>query len=81
MRTPSFLNINLDIEKIDDLLKLQNNLNKIDLIENYNVLELTNNNAKIKIKYFGKITKIKKKFIDNGVEVKIRQNQWTLKVN
>ena len=81
VRTPSFLNINLDIEKIDDLLKLQNNLNKIDLIENYNVLELTNNNAKIKIKYFGKITKIKKKFIDNGVEVKIRQNQWTLKVN
>ena len=35
VRTPSFLNIVLDIKKQSDLLTLQSKLNKIELIENY----------------------------------------------
>ena len=35
---------------------------KIDLIENFNVSELNKDYVKIKIKYYGKIDKIIKKF-------------------
>ena len=48
-------------ENQNDLLSLTSTLSKIDLIENYQVLELTKKYAKVKIKYFGKISKIKSK--------------------
>ena len=63
VRTPSFLNVTLDINNKNDLLNLQNTLNKIDIIQSHNVLELNKNFARIKIKYIGKINKIKKNLI------------------
>ena len=80
VRTPSFLNITLDINKTNDLYKLQSNLSKIDVIEQFNVIELNNEFAKIKIKYFGKIDKIKNKFTEQGIKVIIENNQWKLKL-
>tara|TARA_B100000965_G_scaffold402538_1_gene428686 strand:- start:590 stop:1618 length:1029 start_codon:yes stop_codon:yes gene_type:complete len=80
VRTPSFLNVTLDIDETNDLYKLQNNLSKIDVIDQFNVIELNNEFAKIKIKYFGKIDKIKSKFIEQGIKVIIVNNQWKLKL-
>ncbi len=77
---PSFLNIKLDINKKNDLLNLQLALNKIDLIENYYVLELNKNYAKIKIKYLGKIDKMKSKFNDQGIKVTISNEEWKLEL-
>ena len=45
IRTPSFLNTVLEIKKDNDLLNLRKALNKIDLIESYNVMELNTNYA------------------------------------
>ena len=80
VRTPSFINVTLDIDETNDLYKLQNNLSKIDVIDQFNVIELNNEFAKIKIKYFGKIDKIKSKFIEQGIKVIIVNNQWKLKL-
>ena len=55
-------------------------MNKIDLIENYHVIELNNNYAKIKIKYVGQIDKIKNKFKEQGIDVSVKDNNWVLKL-
>ncbi len=81
VRTPSFLNVNFRIKNQNDLLTLTSTLNKIDLIENYQVLELTKKRAKVKIKYFGKISKIKNKFKDNDLKINIINNVWKLSLN
>ena len=80
VRTPSFLNVTLDINKKDDLLKLQEALNKIDLIDNYYVFELDKDQVKIKIKYLGKIDKIKSKLYENNIKVIINESKWKLKL-
>ena len=80
VRTPTFLNIILDIKKDNDLLNLQKALNNIELIENYRVLELNKNYAKIKIKYIGSIDKIKNKFQKQNILISIINNQWKLKL-
>lgn len=78
--TPTFLNITLDIKNNNDLLNLKKALNNIDIIENYRVLELNKNYAKIKIKYLGGIEKIKNKFFKEDISISIINNQWKLKL-
>ena len=79
-KAASFLNITLDINNQKDLLDLQKALNEIDLIENHYVSELNKNYVKIKIKYLGKIDKIKLKFQSEGIKVKIVNNEWKLRL-
>ena len=79
VRTPSFLNIVLNIKKKNDLLNFQMALKNIEVIENFYVLELNKDYAKIKIKYFGKMDKIKNKFYENKIKLENLDNQW--KVN
>ena len=80
VKTPSFLNTKLDFKDKSDLLKVQKILSKIDLIQNYSVLELNLKYAKIKIKYLGKIEKLKKKFISEGLILNIIQGEINLKL-
>ena len=76
-RIPSFLTITTDIKKQDDLLKIQKVLQDIELIENFYVLELTKNYARIRIKYLGKMDKIKSRFYEKGIKLQNLENQWT----
>jgi hypothetical protein len=78
VRTPSFLNVVLDIKNQSDLLQLQKALSAIDVIQSYKVVELTINSVKIKIKYLGKIDKLKNKFNTKKIDVKILNNTWKL---
>ena len=80
LRTPSFLNFSLNLKKPDDLLKLKRALTQIDLIENFSVIELNKNYAKMKIKYLGKIDKIKKKLNEQGIKILILDEVWTLEL-
>ena len=80
MRTPSFLNIYLDIKKANDLLKLKAAFKKIELIENFNVLELNKSYAKISIKYLGKVSKIKSEMLKQGIILNITNNEWKLNI-
>ncbi len=78
IRVPSFLNIVLDIKSQNDLLKIQMGLQQIELIENFYVLELTKDYAKIRIKYFGRMEKIKKIFYEKGIELQNENNEWKI---
>ena len=79
VKTPSFLNVKLNINKIDDLINIQNSLTKIDLIEKFNVTEINNKYARIKIKYYGKLDNITKKIEREGIEIIIFNDAWTIK--
>jgi hypothetical protein len=80
VNTPSFLDFFLEVKKIDDYLKLKSILGTIDIIENHSVLEMSNQYLKIRIKYNGKVNKIKDKLIEKKIDVKIVDNVWKLKI-
>ena len=81
IRTPSFLNVSLIMQKQNDLLVFQNLLNEIDLIENFNVKEFNNIFADIKIKYYGKINKITEKLEEKGLSFQVEGELWKVRVN
>ncbi len=81
INTPSFLDFFLDITQANDYLKLRNVFNSIDLIENYSVLEMTNSHIKIRLKYRGKISKLRDKFLENKVTIKITDYVWRAKID
>ena len=78
VNTPSFLDFFLNIKDTADYLKFRSVLDSIDIIENYFVLEMTNKYTKIRIKYKGKISKIKNKILNQNVDLKIDDNIWIL---
>ena len=80
INTPSFLNITLKIDENKDYLEIKKILDKIDTIENYQVLELTKNYAKLRIKYNGKISKMKNKLTEKNIIVSIVDSEWNLKI-
>ena len=77
---PSFLNVNLELKRQNDLFRFQNILNEVDLIENFNVREFNNKFAYINIKYYGKINKIKEKLIQKGIDINFTNNQWSARL-
>ena len=78
---PSYLDFFLDIKQINDYLKLRSILDSIDIIESYSMLELSNKYAKIRIKYNGKLNKIKNKLLDKKINILINDNVWNLRIN
>jgi hypothetical protein len=76
VRTPSFFNIKLTIKKQNDLIKFQNILREVDLIENYYVNEFSQNSAFIKIKFYGKINKITDKLSQKGININVDNEKW-----
>ena len=78
--SPSFLNIFLEMNKVNDFHKLKTSLDKIDLIEKYSVVELNKNYARIKIKYIGKIDKIINKFKDQNIQIEKNNDEWKLEL-
>ena len=80
VNTPSFLDFFLEIKKNDDYLKFKSILDDIDVIESYSVLEITNKHFKIRLKYRGKLIKIKNKLSDQKISIKIIDNIWKLKI-
>ena len=80
IRTPAFLNLNLEIKNKNDLYKAQEIIEQIDLIESFNVIELNKRYSKIKIKYFGNINYITEKFLENGIRVSNNNNEWKIEI-
>ena len=58
IRTPSFLNAKLIIEKNNNLAELNKRLKRINLIDSIFVQEFNNEYILLKIKYLGKLDKI-----------------------
>ena len=81
VNTPSFLDLFLDVKEVNDYLKIRNIFSSIALIENYFVLEMTNEQTKIRLKYKGKINNLKKKLLENKINIKIVDNIWRASIN
>ena len=76
VRTPSFLNVKLIINKNDGLLEAQRIFEKIDLIENFKVNEFNKKYANIKIKYYGKVNKLSEKMKQSGLRLSVENDEW-----
>jgi len=81
IRTPSFLDLFLNVKKIDDYLKLRSIFDSIDLIEYYSVSMMTSEYVKIRLKYKGKLNKLNNKLLEKKIKIKIVNNIWKIKVN
>ena len=78
---PSFLDLYLEVAQINDHLKLRSIVESLDLIENYSVLEMTNKYLKVRLKYKGKINKLRDKLLENKINIKITNNIWRIKIS
>ena len=81
VNTPSFLDLFLDVNQINDYSKLLSIFDSIDLIEKYSVLEMTQEQTKIRLKYKGKLNKLRDTFLDKKINIKIANNIWRITVN
>ena len=79
IRTPSFLNVKLELNKDSNLVKLNSRIKKIDSIENIYVQEFNKDFMKLRIKFLGKLEKIINQLKKENVELKLMNNQWVIK--
>ena len=80
VRTPSFLNVEIKLNKKSNLVEFSNRLNKIDLIDNFYVQKLNKDYVLVKIKYLGKINKIINKLKDQNINLKMIEGEWQLSI-
>jgi len=79
--TPSFLDLFLDTKQTNDYFKLRSIFDSLNVIENYSVLEMTNDFMKIRLKYKGKLNKLRDKILENKIKIKIVENVWRISIN
>ena len=78
IRTPSFLNARLDLDKKNNLAILRSKLENMDLIENIFVQEFNKDYVYIKIKYLGKLEKIIKQLKINNINLRLKNDIWII---
>ena len=79
IRTPSFLNAKLDINRSSNLVELNQRINNIDLIENLYVQEFNKNYVNLRIKYLGKLDKIINQLKKQKIDLQLINDQWIIK--
>ena len=80
IKTPSFLNIKLIIDKNNNLAELNKRLNNIDLVDDLYVQEFTSEYVFLKIKYLGKLEKIKNELKREKIILKQKNDEWSIKI-
>lgn len=78
--TPSFLNVNINVNEKNNLFEFSNRLKKIDLVDDFYVSELNKDHVLVKIKFFGKIDKIINKMRDQNIDLKIKNGEWQINI-
>ena len=80
VRTPSFLNTKLIVNRKNNLEVLNKRIQRIDAINNIYVQELNKDYVLIKFKYLGKLEKIISELKKNKIILEQRENEWSLKI-
>ena len=80
VRTPSFLNVKIKLNKKDNLEQFTTRIKKIDLIDNFYVQQLNKDFVLVKIKYLGKTNKIIKKLKKEKIQLQMTKGQWELNI-
>ena len=79
IRTPSFLNAKMGIDKSSNLVELNLRIKNIDLIENIYVQEFNKDYVNLRIKYLGKLDKIINELKKENIDLKLINDQWIIK--
>ena len=79
IRTPSFLNAKLNINKSSNLVDLNSRIKNIDLIENIFVQEFNKDYMNLRIKYLGKLDKIINQLKKAKIDLEFINDQWVIK--
>ena len=80
VRTPSFLNAEIKMNKKDNLVEFSQRLKEIELIDTFYVQKLNKDYVLIKIKYLGKIDKIINKLKNQNIDLKMIEGQWQFNI-
>ena len=80
VRTPSFLNVKINLENKNNLIEFDNRVKNIELIDNFYVQELNKDYVLLKIKYLGKINKLINKLKDQQINLIMTEGQWHLNI-
>lgn len=79
IRTPSFLNAKLDLNKKSNLVELNSRIKNVDLIENVFVQEFNKDYVNLRIKYLGKLDKIIRQLKNAEINLQLINDQWFIK--
>ena len=79
IRTPSFLNVKLDLDKKSNFVELNSRIKNVDVVENVFVQEFNKNYMKLRIKYLGKLDKIINQFKKENIDLKLINEDWVIK--
>lgn len=80
IKTPSFINTTLQINKKNNLVELNKRLKNIELIDEIFVQEFNNTYVLIKIKYLGKLDKIINQLKEQKIILSLKDDQWRLEL-
>tara|TARA_B100000575_G_scaffold121078_1_gene96397 strand:+ start:2805 stop:3842 length:1038 start_codon:yes stop_codon:yes gene_type:complete len=80
IRTPSFLNVRLNLDKKNNLILLNTRIKKITQIENIFVTEFNKDYVILKIKHLGKLEKIKTQLANQNINIQLINDQWIIKL-
>ena len=79
VRTPSFLNIKLSVNKKSNLVMLNTRIKNIDSIENIYVQDFNKEFMSLRIKYLGKLEKLINDFKKENINLKLINEKWVIK--
>ena len=80
IRTPSFINVKLDLTKKNNLIFLNSKNKKIDQIEEIFVLEFNKDYVNMKIKYLGKLERMLNQLKKENIILQLVNNEWLIKI-
>ena len=79
IRTPSFLNVKLNLNNRSNLVELNTRIKKIGVIENVYVQEFNKDYMELKIKYLGKLDKIISLLKIENIDLQLINDHWIIK--
>jgi len=79
IRSPSFINVKLDLNKKNNLVFFNSKIKKIDLIEEILVLEHNKDVVNIKIKYLGKLERMINQLKKDNIILQLINDEWFIK--
>ena len=79
IRTPSFLNVKLDLNKKSSLVILNSKIKNIESIENVYVQNFNKDSMNLRIKYLGKLEKIINQLKKENINLNLINEEWVIK--
>ena len=80
IRTPSFLNVRLNLDKKNNLIILNTRIKKIAQIENIFVTEFNKDYVILKIKHLGRLEKIITQLKNQNINIQLIDDKWIIKL-